>query len=517
MKYPLLLLSLSIHLYADPMPLAFKEDFSKGMENWQPTDQKKWKITTVGDSKVYELLGKSNYEPPHRSPHSISLRKDILVGSFELTARVQTTQTTRGHRDLCFFFNYQGPAKFYYVHLGEKPDPNSSQIFIVNGAPRTALTKSKTGIPWKDGEWHQIKIVRDVESGRIDVYFDDMKKPAKSVIDKTFTWGQIGIGSFDDKGYFDDITLHAVQVKRPTTKEKKKENLKSKTGGVSIKHISADKKVAVSLGSKLFTEYRYGNAKKPILYPIIGPHGISMTRNFPMKKGVHGEATDHPHHQSLYYVHIINGHDFWHARDGVEVRNDKIVKAEMVGDEAVMVSQNSWMKDETVVCTDTTELRFGETDGARYIDFKITMHASNGPITFNETKEGTMAIRTHPALRLKGDVAKGSAINSEGITGKSIWSKPAKWVNYWGPIDGNTVGIAIFDHPKNPRHPTTWHARDYGLITANPFGGKSFKSGKGAMKVAKDSSVTFAYRFLFHKGSHKAAGISKQYQQWIKK
>jgi len=287
-----------------------------------------------------------------------------------------------------------------------------------------------------------------------------------------------------------------------------------KAEGVSIKHIPADKKVAVSLGGKLFTEYRYGNPTKPILYPVIGPHGIPMTRNFPMKKGVAGEEDDHPHHQSLYYVHILNGHDFWHGRGGVRVRNDKIVKAKMVGDEAVMISQNSWMKDKTVVCTDTTELRFGETGSARYIDFKITMHASNGPLTFNETKEGTMAIRTHPALRLKGDVAKGSAINSEGIKGKAIWSKPAKWVNYWGPIDGNTVGIAIFDHPKNPRHPTTWHARDYGLITANPFGGKAFKSKHGAMKVDKGSSITFSYRFLFHDGSHKDAGIPKQYQQW---
>ncbi|MBT7960102.1 MAG: hypothetical protein HN759_12305, partial [Akkermansiaceae bacterium] len=143
MKYAVAILALLLPLHADPLPLVFKDDFSKGLENWQPTDDKKWTITKVGDSQVYELLGKSNYKPPHRSPHSISLRKDVLVGSFELTARVQTTQTTRGHRDLCFFFNYQGPAKFYYVHLGEKPDPHSSQIFVVNDAPRAALTKSK--------------------------------------------------------------------------------------------------------------------------------------------------------------------------------------------------------------------------------------------------------------------------------------------------------------------------------------------------------------------------------------
>ena len=214
MKALLVLLTLAPSLLAEPLPLLFKEDFSKGLAKWEPTDASKWKVTTVDGNEVCELLGKSNYKPPHRSPHSITLRKDVVVGSFELTARIQTTQTTRGHRDLCFFFNHQGPDKFYYVHLGEKPDPHSSQIFVVNGAPRTAITKSETGIPWKDGSWHTVKIVRDVESGRIDVYFDDMETPAKSAVDKTFTWGRIGIGSFDDMGYFDDLTLHGVTVEK---------------------------------------------------------------------------------------------------------------------------------------------------------------------------------------------------------------------------------------------------------------------------------------------------------------
>ena len=211
----LILALLPTLVVAAPLPLLFSEDFSGDLSQWKPTDDKMWKLTTVGDDQVYELLGKSDYKPPHRSPHSISLRKDLLLGSFELTARIQTTQTTRGHRDLCLFFNYQDPAHFYYLHLGEKPDPHSSQIFIVNGGARTAISKSEQGIPWKNGEWHKLKITRDVDSGRIEIFFDDMEKPVKSATDKTFTWGQIGIGSFDDKGYFDDIEVRGVVVKRP--------------------------------------------------------------------------------------------------------------------------------------------------------------------------------------------------------------------------------------------------------------------------------------------------------------
>lgn len=214
MRTLLILTALLTPLSAKDLPLILKEDFSKDSSRWTTTDDTKWKLTTVDGNQVFELLGVSKYKPPHRSPHSIALLNEKIVGSFTLTARIQTTQTSRGHRDLCFFFNYQGPAHFYYLHLGEKPDPNSSQIFIVNNAPRTNLTKSTKGIPWKNGQFHKLKIVRDVASGKIDVYFDDMETPAKSTVDKTFTWGQIGIGSFDDRGYFDDIELRGIEIKK---------------------------------------------------------------------------------------------------------------------------------------------------------------------------------------------------------------------------------------------------------------------------------------------------------------
>ncbi len=283
-----------------------------------------------------------------------------------------------------------------------------------------------------------------------------------------------------------------------------------------IEHVEKDGKVVVRLNGDVFTEYRYANKSKPILYPIIGPHGIAMTRNYPMEDGVAGEAKDHPHHQSLHYNHPVSGHDFWHGRKGERIRNDAIVKAEMDGDNALIISRNSWVKGRKRICSDTTEIRCGLTEGGRYIDFKITVHASDQDITFEDSKEGSMAIRTHPALRLQGEVARGSAINSEGVTGKAIWGKPAKWLDYWGPIGDKTVGIAIFDHPENPRHPTTWHARDYGLVTANPFAKRHFKAGDGPLTLKKGDSVTFAYRFLFHEGSHEEIGIPGHYEAWGK-
>jgi hypothetical protein len=201
---------------AEELPVVFEEDFEKGAERWEPTDAKAWKIEKVGDSSVYNQFNRrSRYNPPHRSPHNISLIRDVTVGDFVLTARVRSTIPDYGHRDVCLFFGYQDAAHFHYVHLGKRADNHANQIFIVNEAPRTKVSITTTkGTPWDD-EWHNVKIVRTVEDGKIEVYFDDMKKPVMTAKDTTFQWGRIGVGSFDDTGHWDDIVLRGKVVKKP--------------------------------------------------------------------------------------------------------------------------------------------------------------------------------------------------------------------------------------------------------------------------------------------------------------
>lgn len=210
---------LSLAIAAEPEELAVihSDDFESAdsLADWHPSEAAKWIISEAGEGggKVLHLLGKSAYQPPHRSPHSITLLKDKVVGDFVLTAKVKTLQTTRGHRDMCIFFGYQDPAHFYYVHLGEVPDPHSSQVFIVNDAPRTKITETPDlGIPWQDNQFHQVKVVRKVDSGLIEIYFDDMETPQKVAHDKTFQWGLIGLGSFDDLGQWDDVEIRGLAV-----------------------------------------------------------------------------------------------------------------------------------------------------------------------------------------------------------------------------------------------------------------------------------------------------------------
>lgn len=193
---------------------AFSEDFENGIAGWEMTDAKAWEVAEdPAGNKVLALVRGSEYTPPHRSPLNIALAKDAEFGSFEMTVRLKQTGREYGHRDLCLFFNYQDPAHFYYLHLATKADDHANSIFIVNGAPRLSIAETRTnGTAWDD-QFHAVRIRRDADSGKIEIFFDDMDKPIMTATDKSFTAGRIGVGSFDDVGVFDDIHVAPLEKK----------------------------------------------------------------------------------------------------------------------------------------------------------------------------------------------------------------------------------------------------------------------------------------------------------------
>lgn len=195
-------------------PAAFVEDFESGMARWEMTDAKAWKIAEdPAGNHVLALVAASEYKPPHRSPLNIALIRDTEFESFEMTVRVKQTGRQYDHRDLCLFFGHRDAAHFYYVHLAIKADDHANSIFLVNGADRVSIAEARTtGTPWDD-QVHTIKVRRDAESGKIEVFFDDMEKPAMTATDKNFTKGRVGIGSFDDVGQFDDVRVTALEKK----------------------------------------------------------------------------------------------------------------------------------------------------------------------------------------------------------------------------------------------------------------------------------------------------------------
>jgi hypothetical protein len=297
--------------------------------------------------------------------------------------------------------------------------------------------------------------------------------------------------------------------------------LSALTAEAAVTVTETGKTVKVEIDGKLFTEYYFKDVPRPYFYPVIGPTGKPITRHWPMKE-VENEEHDHIHHRSLWYTHgDVNGHDFWTEEEGHgKIIHDEFLKLRSGSKSGIIKSQNRWETENgKIVCTDTRVHRFHVTDSGVMTDFDVTIHASNGDVVFGDTKEGTMAIRLAPTMRLKGPVGNGHIVNSEGQQDDKTWGKRAAWCDYYGPVDGETVGVAIFDHPDNPKHPTWWHVRDYGLFAANPFGVHDFEGkpeSTGDVKISNGQSLTFRYRLFFHKGDEKQAQVAERYREYEK-
>jgi hypothetical protein len=288
-------------------------------------------------------------------------------------------------------------------------------------------------------------------------------------------------------------------------------------------------RIRVEIGGKLFTEYIFQGLPRPIFYPVLAADGTELTRNYPMKKGVPGEVEDHPHHRSLWFTHgDVNGIDFW--AEGSPQKGKIVsesVEQSTQGGVGTIRARNRWIgPDGTVHVTDETTVRIRGAGASRLLDYEVTLKAPAGkPAVFGDTKEGSMAIRLPlwmtPSHRQgkRTHEGKGTIVNAEGTKDKATWGKRSTWVDYHGPKDGKVYGVAMFDHPSNPRHPTWWHVRDYALFAANPFGKHDFENLKnepkaGDLTIPAGGSVTFRWRIYFHPGDEKAAKVADQFKAY---
>lgn len=144
-----------------------------------------------------------------------------------------------------------------------------------------------------------------------------------------------------------------------------------------------------------------------------------------------------------------------------------------------------------------------ERDGVAWIDVTITVRADAGQaLKLGDTEEGSLGFRFADDFR----EARGAMLRNDagGQGTKAIWGKRAKWVDYATMRNGKRIGVAILDHPANPRHPTYWHARGYGLNAANPFGVRDFtrdKSQDGKLEIPRGGTARFRYRVAIHEGA----------------
>jgi hypothetical protein len=277
--------------------------------------------------------------------------------------------------------------------------------------------------------------------------------------------------------------------------------------------------ITVNVDGKPFTAFHYGSdAAKPFLAPLRSASGKIVTRRFPMEN-VPGESRDHLHHRGLWFSYDdVNGVKFWENDPSyTKPRMGRIVVRDTQwkdSDRSGTLTANIEWRDPNgkALLLETRQMVFYSDPKLRTIDFHITLTAAED-VTFGDTKEGAFAIRLADNFTEKRGL---KIVDADGRMGmKNVWGKRSNWVDYMGEVDGEKIGVAILDHPENPRHPTYWHARDYGLFSLNPFGRNAFDPNQeeSHWKLPAGQKLVFRWRVVIHPGDTQVADLYKAYAE----
>lgn len=307
-----------------------------------------------------------------------------------------------------------------------------------------------------------------------------------------------------------------------------------------VKLTQNPEQISVEINGKPFTVFYIAgtNLNRPYLHPLRTASDKTVNRSFPAGQ-IPGESTDHPHHAGLFYGHgDVNGYNYWAIQNvprtpsNADSNMGRIVLKQVLSVKSGKESGSvdvvfNWLKpDGKPLLTETRKMTFYAHPTLRIIDFDFDLAALDEKVVFRDTKEGTFAMRMatpleEPPLKgtAKGPPRTGKLINAQGGEREAnVWGKRSEWVDYSGELDGERVGVVMMDHPDNPRHPTYWHSRGYGLHSINPFGVSDFlndKSQNGSMTIEPGQHVRFRYRVIIHPGQGPQR-LAELYQDYAK-
>ena len=294
--------------------------------------------------------------------------------------------------------------------------------------------------------------------------------------------------------------------------------------------------VDVLVNGTPFASYVIDQANKPYLWPVFGPTGKSMTRAFPMEEVPEESKSqrDHHHHRGITFGHedaagsatwperasYDRGQKNGQAPKSIEPQLAKLGRIQHVSftltadAEHAVIEEHCDHVDSTGkrLFTEDRRLTFRATASTRSIDFDQDFHATEGEVRFEDRKDAGLSIRV-PASMAVDTPSGGHIINSNNVVDKDAWAKTAKWCDYYGPVEGEVLGIAFFNHPSSYRYPTPWHVRSYGLFAANPFGSKSLDKAlpEAPTVVPAGGTMKLRHRFLFHKGDAASAHLEEAF------
>ncbi|MCC6508982.1 MAG: PmoA family protein [Pirellulaceae bacterium] len=223
--------------------------------------------------------------------------------------------------------------------------------------------------------------------------------------------------------------------------------------------------------------------------------GQQVTRNHPPVPGI--DSSDHATlHPGIWMAFgDLSGCDFWRNKDPI-VHEAFVEKPQADDKQASFAVRNRYQRaDGTLVCRETCRFSLINSPFGCWLLWDSVFDGES-EFFFGDQEEMGLGMRVSTAISVKQN---GTMLDSEGRRNeKEIWGNTTNWCDYSGVVDGQRIGMTLMCHPKNFR-PSRMHARDYGFLTANPFGQKVFDKGERSKVIVKPGeTLRLRYGLLLH-------------------
>lgn len=272
---------------------------------------------------------------------------------------------------------------------------------------------------------------------------------------------------------------------------------------------AADDRLQIDFGGEPVATYIWRDAEipRPYFAHLRTLGGTQVTRNHPPVEGQ--DRTDHAtFHPGLWLAFgDISGADFWRNKAAVAHRGFAApANADFNGGFTV---RNEYVSDGNTVCEETCQIDFRRRPGGYVITWD-SVFTGKHEFAFGDQEEMGLGVRLATPLSVKSG---GRMVNSDGRVNESeVWGQQADWCGASGTIDGVTVGVALFSDPANFRRPW-FHARDYGLLVANPFGENAFTKGpRSHVVVRPGEKFRLRYGVFVYEGE---VDVAAAYSDWL--
>lgn len=285
---------------------------------------------------------------------------------------------------------------------------------------------------------------------------------------------------------------------------------------------SQDGKVVIKLGDHAVAHYVFVDEQisRPYFAHIKPPGAPQVTRTYPPVEGF--DRADHPtFHPGLWMSFgDISGNDYW--RLAARVKQDSLKTDPESNSFTVTNNYLSQADENQTVCQERCTYTF-EPRPAGFLLLWDSVFSSDSGFYFGDQEEMGIGFRVATPIRVETDTAgtvpagNGKMLDSEGrVNGGAIWGNSADWCDYSGTLDGKHVGLTLLCHPENFR-PSWFHARDYGLLEANPFGREAFGKGeKSRVDVAAGEEFRLRYGVLVHASpAGESPDLAAEYRHYV--